>query len=340
MTMKRILWWTSRKSLLSLGLLLVASVWGAATWSRSPSAGHLATQLHDMVGQTSDQATPQLDEAAKARLNEVYGQLPLSFEANVGQSDPQVDFISRGSGYTLFLTSREAVLALRAASASPTTGDGRNKPESAAATVLRMKFVGSEAKTSVAGQEELPGKVNYFIGKDSKQWRTGISTYAKVAYRNLYPGVDLVYYGTQRQLEYDFIVHPCTDPNIIALSFEGTDRLNVDAQGELVLHTRGGEIRQRKPVIYQKVDGVRHEVAGSYKLKDSNTVGFQLADYDASRPLVIDPVLVYSTFLGGIQSDHGQDITVDASGNAYVIGSTNSLNFPTTISAFDVMHNG
>src|SRR6185369_7336855 len=187
------------------GLLLVASVWGAATWSRSPSAGRLAAQP---------------DAATKARLNEAYGQLPLSFEANLGQTDPQVNFISRGSGHTLFLTSREAVLALRAASASPTTGDERNKPESAAATVLRMKFVGSEAKASVAGQEELPGKVNSFIGNDPKQWRTGISTYAKVAYRNLYPGVDLVYYGNQRQLEYDFVVQPGADPDIIALSFE------------------------------------------------------------------------------------------------------------------------
>ncbi len=251
-----------------------------------------------MVMQTSHEATAQADAATKARLNEAYGQLPLSFEANLGQTDPQVDFISRGSGYTLFLTPREAVLALRAASASPMTADGRKDHESAAA-VLRMKFVGSEAKPRVAAQEELPGKVNYLIGNDPRQWRTGISTYAKVAYQNLYPGVDLVYYGNQRQLEYDFVVHPGTDPDIIALSFEGADQLKVDAQGELVLHTRGGEIRQRKPLIYQEVDGVRHEVAGSYKLKDRNTVGFQLADYDASRPLVIDPVLVYSTFLGG-----------------------------------------
>ncbi|HJP91959.1 MAG TPA: SBBP repeat-containing protein [Pyrinomonadaceae bacterium] len=258
----------------------------------------------------------------------------------MGQTDPQVDFISRGSGYTLFLMPREAVLALRAASASPTTGDGRNRHESAASAVLRMKFVGSEEKPRVAGQEELPGKVNYFIGKDPKQWRAGISTYAKVAYENLYPGVDLVYYGNQRQLEYDFVVRPGADPKIIVLSFEGADQLKVNAQGELVLQAGGGEIRQRKPLIYQEVDGVRHEVAGSYKLKDSNTVGFQLAGYDTSRPLVIDPVLVYSTFLGGGRNDQGWDIAVDASGNAYVIGSTDSLDFPTTISAFDIMHNG
>jgi len=274
----------------------------------------------------------------------LYGQLPLSFEANVGQIDPHVDFISRGSGYTLFLRSSEAVLALRAASSSPTTGDRRVDHESKAGAMLRMKFVGSEAKPQVAGQEQLPGKVNYFIGKDPRRWRAGIATYAKVAYQNLYPGVDLIYYGNQRQLEYDFLVHPGTDPNIIALSFEGTDQLKVDAQGELVLHAGGGEIRQRKPLIYQEVDGVRHEVAGSYKLKDRNTVGFQLADYDASRPLIIDPVLVYSTFLGGTDFDEGVDITVDASGNAYVTGVTTQLtpppNFPTTPGAFDTTFNG
>jgi hypothetical protein len=310
--MKRIPSWTSKKSVLLLGLLLFASVWGA-TWLRSSS-------------------TAEPDAAMKARLSEAYGQLPLSFEANVGQTAPEVDFISRGSGYTLFLKPREAVLALRKRDAS----DG--------ATVLRMKFAGSETKPQAAGQEELPGKVNYLIGKDPKQWRTGISTYAKVAYQNLYPGVDLVYYGNQRQLEYDFVVQPGTDPNIIALNFEGAEELKVDAKGELVLNAGGDEIRQRKPVIYQNVDGARREVAGGYKLKDASTVGFQLGEYDASKPLVIDPVLVYSTFLGGANVDLGSDITVDASGNAYVVGTTQLLilpgTFPTTAGAFDTTHNG
>ncbi|HET9866492.1 MAG TPA: SBBP repeat-containing protein, partial [Nitrospira sp.] len=258
----------------------------------------------------------------------------------MGQIDPQVDFISRGSGYTLFLTPREAVLALRASSGAPTTGAAQNDHESTATAVLRMKFVGSETRPQVTAQEELPGKVNYLSDKDPNRWRTGISTYAKVAYQNVYPGVDLVYYGNQQQLEYDFIVRPGTDPDIIALSFEGADQLEVDAQGELVLRAGSGEIRQRKPLIYQEVDGARHEVAGSYRLKGRNTVGFQLADYDASRPLVIDPVLVYSTFLGGGRLDQGADIAVDSSGSAYVTGATDSVEFPTTVGAFDTTHNG
>lgn len=310
--MNRMSWSTSRKFFVSLGLLLIAFT-GGAMWIRSGS-------------------TPEPDTAMKARLKEAYGQLPLSFEANVGQTDPEVDFISRGSGYTLFLTPREAVLALR-------KGDKSN-----AATALRMKFVGSESAPRAIAQEKLPGKVNYLIGKDPSRWRTGISTCAKVAYQNLYPGVDLIYYGNQRQLEYDFVVQPGIDPNIIALEFEGADELKVDAQGELVLNAGGGEIRQRKPFIYQDVDGARREVAGSYKLKDKNTVRFQLGDYDASKPLVIDPVLVYSTFLGGANVEVGSDITVDAAGNAYVAGMTQLLilpgTFPTTAGAFDTTHNG
>lgn len=305
------------KSFLSLSLVLIALTVGTATYNRSP--------------RSVIQLSAKPDAATKARLNDAYGQLPLSFEANAGQVDPRVDFISRGSGYTLFLTPGEAVLALRAP--SPAKGDA----------VLRMKFAGSEPKPRVVAHDELPGKVNYFTGKDPKNWRTGISTYAKVAYQNLYPGVDLVYYGNQRQLEYDFVVHPGTDPNIIALQFDGTDELKVDDQGELVLHARGGDIRQRKPFIYQEVDGVRREVAGSYKLKDTNTVCFELAEYDTSRPLVIDPVLVYSTFLGGVNVESGNDITIDASGNAYVTGFTQQIGastFPTTAGAFDTTHNG
>ena len=310
MTIKRTLGLTSWKTLLTLGLLLVAFAWVGATWRRSHTA-------------TPDTAMP--DPATKARLTAAYGQLPLSFETNAGQADPQVDFISRGSGYTLSLTHGEAVLALPA-------------------TVLRMKFAGSEPNPRVTAHDELPGKVNYLFGKDPAKWRTGISTYARVAYENLYPGVDLVYYGNQQQLEYDFIVKPGTDPDVVALRFEGANQLNVDAQGELVLQTSGGEVRQRKPVIYQNVDGVRREVAGNYKLKDTDTVGFELGKYDASRPLVIDPVLVYSTFLGGANVDTGNDITVDASGNAYVTGTTQLLvvpsTFPTTAGAFDTTHNG
>src|SRR2546425_10183397 len=202
-------------------------------------------------------------------------------------------------------------------------------------TVLRMRLVGANPAAEISGLEELPGKSNYFIGNDPKKWRTNVPNYARVKYRNVYPGVDLLYYGNQRQLEYDFVVRPGADPSRIVLGVQGADRLEVDAQGDLVLDTAVGPIHQRKPVIYQEIDGDKKEIAGAYVLTGRHQVGFRVAAYDASQPLVIDPVLVYSTFLGGSGLDQGFGIAVDASGNAYVTGLTASTDFPTTTGALD-----
>ncbi len=262
-------------------------------------------------------------EASEPQLAEAYGKLPLSFEANQGQTDSRVDFLSRGSGYTLFLTPAEAVLALRKGSAEA------KKAPAVPPAVVRMKLVGANPSPQASGLEELPGKSNYFLGNDPSKWRTNVPRYAKVSYKDVYPGVDLVYYGNQRQLEYDLVVSPGTDPDAIALSFEGVERLRIDARGDLVLNTSGGEIRQHKPLVYQELDGIRREIAGSYVLSGGRQVGFQVAAYDAGQPLVIDPVLVYSTYLGSASFDSGKDIAVNSSGNAYVTGQTGSTNFPT-----------
>jgi YVTN family beta-propeller protein len=194
-----------------------------------------------------------------------------------------------------------------------------------------MKFVHSNPKPEISGAEELPGKVNYFIGNDPKAWHTGLATYAKVQYKELYPGIDLVYYGSQGQLEYDLVVHPGADPSKISLDFRGADGLEVDAGGDLLLHTTLGTIRQRRPSIYQEISGVRREISGGYALKGSHHVEFKVATYDDSLPLIIDPVLFFSTYLGGSGDEIGRGVTVDASGNAYVVGQTGSSNFPTTV---------
>src|SRR5207248_2217398 len=157
-----------------------------------------------------------------------------------------------------------------------------------------------------------------------------VPTYAKVQYKDIYPGVDLVYYGNQRQLEYDFVIAPGVNPKKIVLGFKGADKLEIDTQGELVLHTSGGDLRQHKPIIYQEIDGIRREIDGGYVRKGANRVGFQVAAYNATRPLVVDPVLSYSTYLGGNSGDVGNAIAVDAAGNAYVTGDSISSNFPTT----------
>src|SRR5207302_767574 len=178
------------------------------------------------------------------------------------------------------------------------------------------------------------GKANYFVGNDTAKWRTDVPTYAKVHYQEVYPGIDLVYYAKQRQLEYDLVVRPGADPSAIALRLTGADKVEVDVQGDLVLHTAAGPIRQQKPFIYQEVGGVRKEIAGGYVLKGEQHVGFKVAAHDARRPLVIDPILSYSTYLGGGGADRSHAIAVDAAGNAYVTGGTFSPDFPTTAGAF------
>jgi hypothetical protein len=269
----------------------------------------------------ADAAVPE----GKVAVQEAYAKLPLHFEANRGQTDSRVKFQSRGSGYTLFLTPSEAVMVLRSAQADPSPLASNHEPGTH--SVLRMKIEGANPSPRVSGLEPLPGIVNYFIGKDPAKWRTNVPTYGKVQYRDLYPGVDLLYYGNQRQLEYDFVVRPGADPSSIVLSFQGADRVEVDAQGDLVLQTALGQIRQRKPVIYQEIDGARREIQGGYVLTDRDQVTFRVAAYDVRQPLVIDPVLFYSTYLGGSGNEGGSGIAVDAAGAVYVTGTTGSPDF-------------
>src|SRR5688572_27814964 len=277
---------------------------------------------------------------ADVRVSESYGKLPLHFEANHGQAHEDVRFLSRGPGYSLYLTAGEAVLVLTPSNkdAKRKQHDAQAQPEAKApvkSAVLRMGLVGAARKPLVSGIEDLPGKANYFIGNDPAKWRTNVPLYGKVHYREVYPGIDLVYYGNQRSLEYDFVVAPGADPKKILLAFSGADNIEIDAQGDLVLGAAGGTVRQKKPVIYQDIDGLRTEIEGGYVRNGAKRVGFKVAAYDRSRPLIIDPVLSYSTYLGGSGNDDGRGIAVDGAGSAYVTGNTTSTNFPVTPGAFN-----
>ena len=290
-------------------------------------------------------------DVSKAKDRVVYSSLPLYFEANQGQVDKQVKFVSRGSGYILFLTSDEAVVVLnKPDEQSAVTHDSFAKTEETNSKiktpplqvqdVLRMKLVGGNLASQMTGLDPLHGKTNYLIGKDAKQWHTNVPTYAKVQYNDVYPGIDLIYHGNQRQLEYDFIVAPGNDPNIITLSFDGAKRLSINESGELIIDLEKGAVQQKRPFIYQEIAGVKKEISGGYVLKDNNQVGFQVASYDVTKRLIIDPVLVNSTYLGGGGGDQGTAIAVDSQGNAYVTGSTFSPNFPTTLNAYNPSRNG
>jgi len=278
---------------------------------------------------------PRVDAATNTlRVAKGYGQIPLGFEANRGQTDDSVKFVSRGPGYTLFLTPTEAVLALRKP-AEPVLSERLNSPESKGrgpATDVRMALVGANPSPHILGRDATSAVSNYFVGSDQRSWRARVPHYAKVEYRDVYPGVNLVYYGNQQQLEFDFVVEPGADPEQIALTFDGAKKLRLEDDGAAVLETASGDIRLRRPLIYQEAAGTRNEIQGGYVLKGDRTIAFQLGAYDREQPLVVDPVLVYSTYLGGSIADFASGIAVDQDGSAYVVGHTLSLDFPTTSS--------
>jgi beta-propeller repeat-containing protein/centrosomal CEP192-like protein len=319
-----------------------------------------------------------VEPTSKARVIESFGKLPLSFEANQGQADQQVKFLSRGHGYRLFLTANEAVLALKSTSAiaapsmdqkpqfkdlllSPKAYAEEHenqtaRPQPLPSTTVRMKLVGANRKASVIGLDELPGKSNYFVGKDPKKWRQNVSTYAKVRYKNVYPGVDLIYHGNRSQLEYDFVAAPGTDVSTITMEVEalhaiqeksetaGEIPIRINSNGNLILDAKDGQIILHKPVAYQNLDSRRRMgktyVDARYVVKGKNRIGLEVGAYDAGEALIIDPILSYSTYLGGSLDDFGTAVAVDGSGSAYVTGGTTSTDFPITSGVYQSTYAG
>ena len=260
-----------------------------------------------------------------------YGNLPATFEVNQGQTSSQVKFLSRSKGYTAFLTAGGIVLSLRPNQPVPVqpmsnvAAPGKSQPMK---TTLQFRLVGGAQNPAVIGEDPLPGRVNYFIGRDPAKWHSNVPTYASVRYQNVYPGIDLVYYGNHRQLEYDFAISPGADPSRIQFEITGANGIELDAEGNIVLQTGNGELYFPSPVIYQESQGLRVPVAGSYVLNDQTHVAFQVSSYDSSKRLVIDPMLVYSTYLGGSGDDQPSGIVVDSAGSVYLAGWTDSIDFP------------
>lgn len=270
------------------------------------------------------------DADQTTRIEKGYVRLPLAFEANRGQADPGVKFLSRGAGYTVLLMSDEAVLTL---SRTPRQELRSPMPMAKAQSgqqpsTLRLKLASSNLHAKIVGEDVLSGRSNYFIGRDATKWQSNIPQYARVRYENVYPGVDLVYYGHQRELEYDFVIQPGADPSPIQLIVDGARKLSLD-HGELVVSSSGGDLHLRSPHVYQDVNGSRVKIRADYVLRAGNEVGFRIGPYDRQRALVIDPVLSYSSYLGGSGDDRPFAMAVDSMGNAYVTGATTSVDFPT-----------
>jgi hypothetical protein len=315
------------------GLLMVSAFLSAQKRSSQTEGGHsqaVASQASKISATNSD-----------PKWSEAYGKLSLRFEENQGQTAREVRYLAHGSGYELFLTPQEAVLALQSREPhdlSPlhrvaTLRALRKTRSSGIQTAVRLRLEGANPQAQIEGMDQLPGKTNYFIGNDPKKWHTGVPTYARVKYSGIYPGVDLVFYGNQRRLEYDFVVAPGADPRSIAFDVNGVKKMRINSRGDLLLSVADGEVEFQKPVVYQNVNGGRREIAGRYVLVGKGHVSFAVDSYDPRESLILDPILNYSTYLGGggvaPNSDAASAIAVDASGNAFIAGQTFSTAFPT-----------
>ncbi len=270
------------------------------------------------------------------RWREAYGKLPLSFEENQGQTAEEVRYLAHGTGYELFLTPHEALLALRSRrkyDLSPlhrtvSLRAMRKARKAGQLTALRIQFEGANLHPAVNGMGRLPARTNYFLGNDPKKWHTDVPSYGRVKYEGVYPGIDVVFYGNQGKLEYDFLVAPGADPEAIQLKIAGARKMRLNSRGSVVLSVAASEVELQKPRIYQMIDGKRRLIEGRYVVAADHRVRFSVAHYDRSKPLVLDPVLNYSTYLGGSGEDTGHAIAVDGAGNAFVAGQTLSADFP------------
>jgi hypothetical protein len=337
---------------------------GGPLTPRAVPPGLAARSAHGQVD-SLPAAAPASPLPTSAAARGAYGSLPIYFEANRGQTDRRVDFLARGPGYTVYLTPAEAVFVVqesggrsqgagvrgqgseaggqrsevsgqRPGAGLPGTGDDGRSPK-----YVSMQLVGGDAAAAAVGADALPTRVNYFVGSDPAKWHTDVPTYGRVEYANVYPGISLAYYPSPagrgaggEGLEYDFTVSPGADPSAIALSFAGADGVDVSPAGDLLVHAGSQTLVQHAPVAYQDVAGTRQPVASRFALhsglntQNSKLLTFDLGPYDRSRPLVIDPVLSYSTFLGGSSGDYAYAVAVDGAGAVYLTGQTYSANFP------------
>jgi hypothetical protein len=256
---------------------------------------------------------------------------PLRFEVNDGQTDPKVRFTARGTDGIAFLTSEGTVFQISRAVAT--------NPGSFEYSFIGLKPIGANPNPRVVGMDRLPGVTNYFLGNDKREWRTNVAGYAKVKYEGVYRGIDLLYYGnSDGALEYDFVVAPGADPNQIALSIEGSQDAKLDSSGNLIISAPTGDIHQPPPRIYQDIKGKRRTIAGRYRMgrteNGSRRITFALSAYDQTKPLVIDPEILYATYLGGtsvstVGNEGARSVAVDAQGSVYIVGDAISANFPT-----------
>ncbi|MBW1982888.1 MAG: SBBP repeat-containing protein [Deltaproteobacteria bacterium] len=275
-------------------------------------------------------------------VKQVYERLPLAFEINRGQTDNQVHYLARAVGYNIFLLPEGSVITFRTVNYSRKghLAAAAGEKRLVATAALRLLLRGAKKRPRLVASEELPGRSNYFIGGNPQEWLTNIPTYARVRALEVYPGIDLVYHGSMGRLEYDFVVKPGVDPGIITVEFTGQKGMHIADNGDVIIELEGGPVRMHRPHLYQEIDDTRREIQGRYVLRGENLLGFQVAEYDQTRPLIIDPVLSLAGIGGVLDVDLGSAITLDSNQNAYITGVTNSADFPVTKGGLDTSLDG
>jgi hypothetical protein len=306
----------------------------------------MSVQAHSGIPETGSRISDRelglnrADRSGTALAKEAYSKLPIGFEKNEGQAPRDVRFTSHIGGAALYLTPGQAVLTLPQKGRGPLDASARAPEERVRprAATLRMRLKGGNPKADIVGQVKLTGTCNYIIGNNPGRWHVNVPVYDRVAYNNVYPGIDLTFHGNNQQLEYSFSLSPGADAHKIRISFKGVRSLRVDGNGNLSLQTEVAEVSQLKPLIYQLEGDSKRPVEGRFAVKGRYDVGFEIGDYDHTKTLVIDPIFQYSTFLGGTSGDSGRAIAIDSAGNAYVTGSTTSFDFPTTSGAYSTTY--
>jgi len=302
----------------------------------------IATSAHALPLEGGPYETAAEVATRNFKVQESYGKLPLAFIQNEGQLDKRVAFYERASGHATYFTKDGIYLSLQTSVRSaPSARETNLVRQGSHSEFVKLSAVGANKSAPIVAEGLQEGKVNYFIGNDPKHWKTNGPTYQAVVYREVYPGVDMRFHGNNRQLEYDIVLRPGADPSKIKFAYEGIEDLEVTADGALLIRLTGGSILQKKPNLYQEIEGKRVAVQGAFKPLGPNSLkrasfayGFEIAGYNENYPLIIDPTLVYSTYLGGAAQDLGLAIAVDTSGNTYITGDSNSPNFPTVSGGF------
>ncbi len=315
-----------RRAAALIAVALVVATLTKAAPAQSPDSGSLQPG--------SSSPTGALKSAAAMSL----ARLPLGFELNKGQMDPAVKYAARGSQYTVFLTRSEAVFALPVSTEVPTTlksivqqGAARQVRKPPVWTSVGMRLVGANPAPMFTASDQLPGTKNYFVGRDTRKWTTGVPLYSRVESGNIYPGIDLAFRGIEKELEFDFLVSPGADPRRIKMAFEGAQHIKLETSGDLIVSSTAGDLRIHRPVAYQEAaDGKRTLVPARFVERRDRGIQLALGSYDRRRRLIIDPSVTYATYLGGVAQDEGLGVATDGGGNTFLTGGTNSPDFPNT----------